>query len=242
MSLDVFSKPLAFDRILPHGSAPDGAGSYGGEYAATIERVLRAMSTNREIRRVAAYVRVSTGSQDSAMQLADIEKLAALRGWQIVVTVDEKASGARHRPARQQLIADAKAGAYDAVIAWKLDRWGRSTRDLLNTVADLTEAGVAFVSVRDNIDLTTPQGRLMLAVLAAFAEFERDLIRERVNAGLRHAKRCGTRSGKAIGRPATSAERAPRVASLVAQGVSLPEIARRLEMPYSSVHRIARHK
>ena|SRR6185437_12370396 len=200
------------------------------------------MAENLEIRRVAAYVRVSTGGQDTAMQMADIRRLAELRGWEIVATVEEKASGAKTRPARQRLIAEAKAGIYDAIVVWKLDRWGRSTVDVLTTVTELDSAGIAFVSVQDSIDLTTPQGRLMVQLLAAFAEFERAQIRERVTAGLKHAQRHGTRTGKAIGRPATAAERKPRIESLIAQGVSLPEIAKRLEMPYSSVHRIARHK
>lgn len=200
------------------------------------------MPEQRDIRRVAAYVRVSTGSQDTAMQMADIKRLAELRHWEIVSTVEEKASGAKHRPARQRLIAEAKTGAYDAVVVWKLDRWGRSTLDVLGTVTELDSAGVAFVSVQDNIDMTTAQGRLMVQLLAAFAEFERAQIRERVTAGLKHAKRNGTRTGKAIGRPATAAERSPRIRALLEQGVSLPEIAKRLEMPYSSVHRIARHK
>jgi DNA invertase Pin-like site-specific DNA recombinase len=203
------------------------------------------MTPKREIRRIAVYTRVSTGGQDTAMQLADIQKLAELRGWEIVATVEEKASGAKHRPARQKLIADANLGAYDAICVWKLDRWGRSMLDVLGTVTELDTAGVAFVSVQDNIDMTTAQGRLMVQLLAAFAEFERAQIRERVLAGLRHAKRHGTRTGKAIGRPATSAEREPRIRALVGQGVALPEIARRLEMPYSSVHRLAgaaRHK
>lgn len=200
------------------------------------------MNTERQIHRVAAYVRVSTGGQDTAMQMADIQRLAELRGWQIVATVEEKASGAKTRPARQRLITEAKASAYDAICVWKLDRWGRSTVDVLTTVTELDSAGVAFVSVQDSIDMTTAQGRLMVQLLAAFAEFERAQIRERVLAGLRHAKRHGTRTGKAIGRPATAAERKPRIEALVEQGISLPEIARRLEMPYSSVHRIARHK
>jgi putative DNA-invertase from lambdoid prophage Rac len=194
----------------------------------------------REIRRVAAYVRVSSGNQDTAMQLADIRKLAELRGWQIVTTVEEKASGAKMRPARQRLIADAQAGAYDAVIVWKLDRWGRSTLDVLTSITELDASGIAFVSVRDSIDMTTAQGRLMVQLLAAFAEFERAQIRERVLAGLKHAKRHGTRTGKAIGRPATSAVRLPRIQALIDQGVALPEIARRLELPYSSVYRLAK--
>lgn len=198
------------------------------------------MAENRPIRSVAAYVRVSTGSQDTAMQLSDIRRLAELRGWSIATVVEEKASGAKHRPARQRLIEEAKTGGYDAVVVWKLDRWGRSTLDVLNTVTELDGAGVAFVSVQDSIDMTTAQGRLMVQLLAAFAEFERAQLRERVVAGLRHAKRHGTRTGRRIGRPATAAERAPRIAALVGQGVSLPEIARRLEMPHSSVYRVAR--
>ena len=200
------------------------------------------MAEKREIRKVAAYVRVSTGGQDTAMQMADIRKLADLRGWEIVATVEEKASGAKTRPARERLIAETKEGAYDAVCVWKLDRWGRSTVDVLTTVTDLDAAGVAFVSVQDNIDMTTAQGRLMVQLLAAFAEFERAQIRERVVAGVRHAKRAGTRSGKPIGRPRTAEQRRPSIERLLAQGVPLPEIARRLEIPYSSVHRIARHK
>jgi DNA invertase Pin-like site-specific DNA recombinase len=200
------------------------------------------MPEQREIHRVAAYVRVSTGSQDHAMQLADIRRLAELRHWEIVTTVEEKASGAKTRPARQRLISEAKTGAYDAIVVWKLDRWGRSTVDVLTTVTELDAGGVAFVSVQDSIDMTTAQGRLMVQLLAAFAEFERAQIRERVTAGLKHAKRHGTRTGKAIGRPATAASRRENITNLLAQGVSLPQIATRLEMPYSSVHRIARHK
>jgi putative DNA-invertase from lambdoid prophage Rac len=197
------------------------------------------MAEKPDIRRVAAYTRVSTGSQDTAMQLADIRKMADLRGWEIVATVEEKASGAKNRPARQRLIAEAKSGAYDAIIVWALDRWGRSTLDVLATIGELTTAAVAFISVRDSLDLSTPHGRLMAQLLAAFGEFERSQIRERVIGGLRHARRHGTRSGRPVGRPRTSSEREPRVRALLAQGISLPEIARRLEMPYSTAHRLA---
>jgi DNA invertase Pin-like site-specific DNA recombinase len=199
-------------------------------------------ATAREVRRVAVYIRVSRKAQNPEMQAEDIAKFCAARGWQIVSTVTEKMSGAKRRPVRQQLIAEAKARGCDAIVAWKLDRWGRSTLDLHESVAELIEAGVSFATVRDNFDLTTATGRLVFSMLAAVAQFERELIVERVTTGIQHAQRHGTRSGKAIGRPPTSAERAPRIASLVAQGVSLPEIAKRLEIPYSSVHRIARHK
>lgn len=203
------------------------------------------MATEREFKRAAVYVRVSTKEQNPGMQLDDISKYCGLRGWEIVSTVTEKMSGAKRRPERQKLIEALKHGAADVVVVWKLDRWGRSNIDLATTVKKLFNAGIGFASVRESIDLTTPAGRLMFNMLCAFAEFERDTIIERVTTGLQHAKRHGTRTGKAIGRPATAAERKPRIDALVAQGVSLPEIARRLEMPYSSVHRLAqpaRHK
>ena len=200
------------------------------------------MGEIREIKRVAAYVRVSRKAQNPEMQSEDIAKFCAARGWEVVATVTETMSGAKRRPTRQRLMAEAKAGSCDAIVAWKLDRWGRSTLDLHESVAELLESGVGFATVRDNFDLTTPTGRLVFSMLAAVAQFERELIVERVTTGIQHAQRHGTRSGKAIGRPRTSAERAPRIAALVAQGVSLPEIAKRLEMPYSSVHRLAKHK
>ena len=141
-----------------------------------------------------------------------------------------------HRPARQGLINEVKAGGHDPVVVWKLDRCSRSTLDVPNTVTELDAAGIAFVSAQDNIDMTTPQRRLMVQLLPAFSEFEGAQLRSRVVAGLKRAKR----TGKNIGRPTTEAARAPRIAALVAQGVSLPEIARRHQMPFSSIHRLAR--
>lgn len=205
------------------------------------------MATKREIRRVALYCRVSTSGQDTALQAADLRRMAEARGWEVADVVEEKASGRKTRPARERLIRDAKAGQFDAVLVWKLDRWGRSTPDLLATIRDLDESGVAFVSLRDSLDLTTSAGRLLLTVLAGLAEFEADLVRERVTAGVRHAQRHGTKSGKAIGRPATARAHTTQIRALAAQGVSMAEISRRLGIGYASVHRVmkpapARHK
>ena len=205
------------------------------------------MATRKEIRRVALYCRVSTSGQDTAMQAADLRRLAAARGWEVAAVVEEKASGRKTRPARERLIREAKAGQFDAVLVWKLDRWGRSTSDLLATIRDLDECGVGFVSLRDSLDLTTSAGRLLLTVLSGLAEFESDLIRERVTAGVRHAQRHGTRSGKAIGRPATARGRTTEIRALASKGVSMAEISRKLCIGYGSVHRImaatpARHK
>jgi DNA invertase Pin-like site-specific DNA recombinase len=111
--------------------------------------------------------------------------------------IEENVSGRKTRPARDQLIRDARAGRYDA--SWS--GWGCTTADLITTVRDLGAAGVVFISLQEGIDLSTPSGRLMLTILAAIAEFEADNIRENVITGLKHAKRRGTKSGKAIGRP-----------------------------------------
>jgi len=205
------------------------------------------MSHVREIRHVALYCRVSTGEQDTAMQTEEMRRMAAVRGWEVAALVEEKRSGRRTRPARQQLITEAKAGKYDAIMVWKLSRWGRSTSDLVSSIRDLYESGVAFVSLKEGVDMTTTAGRLVADILAAIANYEAENIQENVVAGLRYAKRYGTRSGKPIGRPATAAGRAVEVRALRAQGLSLPAIMRKTGLGYGSVHRlasgsVARHK
>jgi putative DNA-invertase from lambdoid prophage Rac len=205
------------------------------------------MSPKREIRRAALYCRVSTGGQSTDMQADELRRLAEARGWQVAAVVEEKISGRKLRPARERLIAEAKAGAYDAIMVWKLDRWGRSTADLVSSIRDLDESGVTFVSLKDGIDLSTSAGRLVANVLASIAEFEADGIRERVTAGLRHAQRHGTRSGKPIGRPPTVVAHTTEIRALANQGVSIAEIARRVGIGYASAHRVisalpARHK
>jgi putative DNA-invertase from lambdoid prophage Rac len=196
------------------------------------------MSPKRAIKRVALYCRVSTGGQSTAMQSDELRRMAEARNWEVVTVIEEKVSGRKHRPARQQLISDAKAGKYDAVMVWKLDRWGRSTADLVTSIKELDESGVTFVSLKDGIDLSTSAGRLIANVLASIAEFEADGIRERVNAGLAHAKRHGTRSGKAIGRPDIASGRSVEVRAMRHQGLSLTDIATRTGLSYGSVHRL----
>jgi putative DNA-invertase from lambdoid prophage Rac len=201
----------------------------------------------KDISKVALYCRVSTNDQSTAMQAADLRRLAEARGWSVVALFEEKASGRKTRAAREQLIRDAKAGACDAILVWKLDRWGRSTRDLLNTIRDLDKAGVAFISLKDGVDLSTSSGRLLFTVLSAIAEFEADGIRERVTVGLRHAARHGTRSGKPIGRPRIIDKRAVEIRALASAGASMATISRRLKVGYGSVYRLlkgvpARHR
>jgi putative DNA-invertase from lambdoid prophage Rac len=116
----------------------------------------------------------------------------------------------------------------------KLDRWGRSVADLVGTLQELQHLGVGFVSLTEALDLTTPTGRAMAGLLAVFAEFEREILRERVRAGLVHARQ----NGKRLGRPPSAAHKAPQVRKLYRDGLSKSEIARRIEIGRTSVRRI----
>jgi DNA invertase Pin-like site-specific DNA recombinase len=151
------------------------------------------------ITRVALYARVSTlNNQDPEMQLAELREYAGRRGWQIVEEfTDQGVSGSKEsRPALNRLMADACRRRFDGVLVWKIDRFGRSLKHLVNALADLAALGVAFISLRDNLDLSTPSGRLMFQIIGAMAEFERALIQERVRAGLRNARAKGRRLGR----------------------------------------------
>src|ERR1035438_5420852 len=129
--------------------------------------------------RVALYARVSTlNGQNPEMQLSELREYAARRGWTITEEyVDLGVSGSKEsRPALNRLMADAQRRKLDAILVWKIDRFGRSLKHLVNGLADLDALGVAFVSIRDNLDLSTPSGRLMFQIIGAMAEFERSQI------------------------------------------------------------------
>jgi DNA invertase Pin-like site-specific DNA recombinase len=152
------------------------------------------------MKRCALYARVSTsnGQQDPEMQLCELREYAQHRGLQIVeVYTDNGVSGSKEsRPSLNRLMADAQQRKFDVLLVWKLDRFARSLKHLVNALAQFEALGVAFVSLRDNLDLTTPSGRLMFQIIGAMAEFERELIRERVRAGLKNAKTKGTKLGR----------------------------------------------
>jgi DNA invertase Pin-like site-specific DNA recombinase len=178
------------------------------------------------IARVALYARVSTlNNQDPEMQLAELREYAGRRGWQIVEEfADQGVSGCKEsRPALNRLMADACRRRFDAVLVWKIDRFGRSLKHLVNALAELVALGVAFISLRDNLDLSTPSGRLMFQIIGAMAEFERALIQERVRAGIRNARA----KGKRLGRPRVVVD-ASRIASLRACGNSWSQVQAKL--------------
>ncbi|WP_309720212.1 recombinase family protein [Armatimonas sp.] len=185
--------------------------------------------------RVGLYARVSTQDQQTLpLQREAMEQYAATRGWTIVETVEEIASGASTRPLREQLLKAAKRRELDVLLVWRLDRWGRSLPDLFNTLHELTALGVGFVSLTEAMDLTTPMGRAMAAMLAVFAEFEREVLRERVKAGIAQSRS----KGKPHGRPQTALRRQDEVVALHQQGLNQAQIARQLQIGRSSVRRI----
>ena len=185
---------------------------------------------------IALYARVSTvnGHQDPEMQLRELREYAKLRGWEIAAEyVDHGVSGSKEsRPALNRLMADAHGRKFDAVLVWKIDRFGRSLKHLVNALADLAALGVSFISLRDNLDLTTPSGRLMFQIIGAMAEFERALIQERVKAGLRNARS----KRKTLGRPRRIVDEA-KIASLRSQGASWRSISDDLGIGIATLYR-----
>jgi DNA invertase Pin-like site-specific DNA recombinase len=176
-------------------------------------------STNSSMR-AAIYARGSTvNGQSPEMQLSDLREYASRRGWEVFAEyIDSGVSGAKEsRPELNRLMVDAHRRHFDVVLCWKVDRFGRSLKHLVNALADLDSYGIAFVSLRDNLDLSTPSGRLMFQIIGAMAEFERSLIQERVRAGLRNAKL----RGKTLGRPRRIVN-GDEMARLREQGASFP--------------------
>src|SRR5688572_10567603 len=173
--------------------------------------------------RAGLYARVSTHDQQTLpAQNRAMRDYAARRGWAIAIEVKEVGSGPSVRELRQKLIEAARRRDIDVVVVWRLDRWGRSMADLVTTLQELRDLDVGFVSLTEALDLTTPSGRAMAGLLAVFAEFEREILRERVRAGLAQARA----EGKTLGRPPSVAKKGKEVKRLFAKGLSKSEIAR----------------
>jgi putative DNA-invertase from lambdoid prophage Rac len=189
--------------------------------------------------RVGLYARVSTHDQQTlGLQIEAMKSYLKDRGWVLAKQVQDVGSGAKERPQREALLKAARRRELDAVIVWRLDRWGRSLADLVVTLQELIELGVGFVSLTEALDLTTPSGRAMAGLLAVFAEFEREILRERVRAGIAQARK----EGRPHGRPRTAALQADQVRRLRGQHLSKSEIARRLGIGRTSVRRILAEK
>ena len=184
--------------------------------------------------KVGLYARVSTQEQQTlTLQRDAMAAYAMQRGWSIVTIVEEVGSGGNARRQREELMRAARRRTIDAILVWRLDRWGRSLADLVGTLHELQALGVGFISLREALDFTTPTGRAMAGLLAIFAEFEREILRERVRAGLVHARQ----NGKRLGRPPSAAHHADQVRRLYRAGLSKSEIARQLKIGRTSVRR-----
>ncbi len=189
------------------------------------------MATSRP-HRAAVYVRVSTHDQEVENQLGELRKYVEARGWEASEYVDEGVSGAAvQRPALDELLRDAKRRRFDVLVCWRLDRLGRSLKHLITLLDDLQALGVAFVSLAEGIDATTPAGKLQMHILGAISEFERARCAERVRAGLARVRRQGRR----LGRPPVMVSR-EAVDSV--RGLPVREAARRLGVSRSTAHRV----
>jgi DNA invertase Pin-like site-specific DNA recombinase len=189
--------------------------------------------------RVAIYTRVSTGSQTTENQLRELEVVAERHGWQIVARfTDEGISGAKgrdQRPGLNSLVEGVTRRDFDKVMAWSVDRLGRSLSDLLSVVGELKAKGVDLYLHRQSLDTSTPAGKAMFQMLGVFSEFEREIIRERVNSGLARAKA----QGKKLGRPRRDTpKRLAAIRKLRKRGIGINKIASQLGIGVSVVQRV----
>ena len=185
--------------------------------------------------RAAIYARVSTCDQQTlVMQVETMTTYIENRGWVITEQIKDVGSGTNERLGRETLLKAARRREIDVIVVWRLDRWGRSVADLMTTLRELTDLGVGFVSLTEALDLTTPSGRAMAGMLAIFAEFEREILRERVRAGIAQARK----EGRPHGRPRTAALKTEEVRRMKLEGLSLSEIARQLKIGRTSVRRL----
>jgi putative DNA-invertase from lambdoid prophage Rac len=185
--------------------------------------------------RAGLYARVSTHDQQTlGMQVEAMATYIKNRGWDATRPIEDVGSGSKERPGRESLLMAARRREIDVIVVGRLDRWGRSVADLMATLREISELGVGFVSLTEALDLTTPTGRAMAGMLAIFAEFEREILRERVRAGIAQARK----EGRPHGRPRTASRKREEVLRLKAERVSHSEIARRLGIGRTSVRRI----
>lgn len=190
------------------------------------------------MKRVGIYLRVSTGSQTTENQRRELESVAVRSGWQVVgIYEDAGISGAKgrdKRPEFDRLLRDATARKVDMVASWSVDRLGRSLQDLVGFLTELQALRCDLYLHQQALDTSTPSGRAMFQMLGVFAEFERGMIRERVNAGLARAKAKGVKLGR---RPVKAAVEA-RIRELKAEGMGILKIGRTLGIGTSVVQRV----
>lgn len=190
------------------------------------------------MRRAALYIRVSTDQQTTDNQERELREIASRTGWEIVqVYRDHGVSGAKgrdKRPAFDALCKDASRRRFDVVMAWSVDRLGRSLQDLIGFLSELHALGIDLFLHQQGIDTTTPAGKAMFQMMGVFAEFERAMIRDRVNSGLARAKA----EGKTLGRPKLGASTEKAIREALSRGESVRSVAASCQASVGTVHRI----
>jgi DNA invertase Pin-like site-specific DNA recombinase len=197
-------------------------------------------------KKAAIYVRVSTSArvktgaeavfeQNPDVQEQPLRQLAEQRGWNVVRVYSDRASGAKeNRAGLKSLMADARRGAFAVVLVWRFDRFARSIEQLVSALAEFRTLRIDFVSHQESLDTSTPMGKAMFTIIGAMAELERSVIRERVQAGLDYARKNGTKTGRAIGRPRRIFDRS-KVTRLRQGGLSIPKIAAEMGLSVGTV-------
>ncbi len=182
--------------------------------------------------RIGIYARVSTKDQSCELQARDLRAYCAARGFDLVREyVDVGQSGAKDsRPELNKLMDDARKRQFDAIVVWRFDRFARSTKHLLSALEEFRSLGIQFISYQENIDTSSALGQALFTIVSAVAQLERDLIRERVSAGIRNARA----NGKKLGRPMRAVDRG-RILQMRAEGQSLQQIAENLGVGYGTV-------
>ncbi|WP_069791021.1 recombinase family protein (plasmid) [Cyanobacterium sp. IPPAS B-1200] len=197
------------------------------------------------VQKVAIYCRVSTADQSCSRQEQDLLRYAKKADYEVVGVWKETASGSKNnRLQRKQVMNLAQGREIDGVLVTELTRWGRSTIDLITTLQELAHWGVSIIATTGlHFDLNTPHGKLIASVMASLAEFERDLVRERVCSGLAAAKAKGKKLGRKPGQRVKADKYAPKVLQMVAEGHSYRQIARELHLSKTTVNEIVkRHR
>jgi putative DNA-invertase from lambdoid prophage Rac len=190
----------------------------------------------------AIYARVSTSDQTNAIQIRELQGYIERRGWELTGVYQDQMSGAKaSRPGLDQLVADARRRQFDAVVVWKLDRFGRSLVHCVSGIQELASLGIRFIATSQGLDTdeSNPASKLLLHILAAVAQFERELIRERVSAGMKAAMKHGTKTGKPIGRPRRIFDR-EQVRQLRQSGLAIEKIASQMHIGVGTVVRVLR--
>jgi putative DNA-invertase from lambdoid prophage Rac len=188
----------------------------------------------------AIYARVSTTDQTNAIQVRELQDYVQRRGWELTEVYQDQMSGAKaSRPGLDQLMADARLRRFDAVVVWKLDRFGRSLVNCVSGIQELASMGIRFLATSQGLDTdeSNPASKLLLHILAAVAQFERELIHERVTAGMKAARKHGTKTGNAIGRPRRVFDR-EEVVRLRKTGLSIERVASQMGIGVGTVVRV----